>query len=116
MVRAALRAMLQCDEHVGECVGGDARTGAAEHAVCGDRVQLSVRCVDGQLHDVRWRAEGCPATLAVAALAARTWRSLPLPRAESALQAALAAHGGLDPHERHAAALVLRALAAATGT
>ncbi len=115
MVAPALRELLQCSDLVGECTGLDVCTGRAEHGVCGDVVQLSVRCRADELLEVRWRAQGCPATLAVAALAARTWTLLPLAQAATALQAALDGHGGLAVHERHAAALVLRALAAATG-
>ena len=115
MVTPALRELLQCSDLVGECAGPDARTGSAEHGVCGDLVQLSVRCAAGQLLEVRWRAQGCPATLATAALAARTWTGAPIAGAEAALLTAIHAHGGLAMHERHAAALVLRALAAAVG-
>ena len=113
MVSPALRELMQRGELVGVCDGPEVRTGSAEHGVCGDQVQLSVRCRDGRLLEVRWLAQGCPATLAIAALAARTWTDLPHSEATDALSAAIAGHGGLAAHERHAAALVLRALAAA---
>ena len=115
MVAPALRALLQNAEHAGVHEGAEARLGTAEHAVCGDVVQLSVRADGTRVLDVRWRAQGCPATVAVAALAAKTWRDVGLADAGAALHAALGAHGGLAAHERHAEALVLRALSAAVG-
>lgn len=115
MVGAALRQLLGRHERVGECVGAGARHGVAEHPVCGDQVQLSVRVDGGRLCDVRWRAAGCPASMAVAALAAEVLVDVAIGDAASALRAAVVARGGLETAERHAEALVLRALAQATG-
>lgn len=112
MVGPRLREVLQRADGVGECEGPDVVTGAAEHPVCGDRVQLSVQRRDGRVLQLRWRAEGCPATLAVAALAAQVLVDVPAAEVATRLRAAIAAHGGLQAHERHAEAMVLRALAA----
>lgn len=115
MVAAALRLLLGRNERVGECAGAGVRSGVAEHPVCGDQVQLSVRLEAGRLLDVRWRAAGCPASMAVAALAADVLVGVAIGDAASTLRTAVAAHGGLAAAERHAEALVLRALAQATG-
>ena len=85
----------------------------AEHAICGDRLQLSVRKEDGTIRAVRWRAAGCPASMAVAALCAKVLVDVPVAAAATALRSAIAAHGGLAAHERHAEGMALRALAAA---
>jgi NifU-like protein involved in Fe-S cluster formation len=115
VVGERLRAVLQRGLLVGDCVGADARSGSAEHPVCGDQVQLSLRLVDGRIGELRWRAAGCPASMAVAALAAQELTGVAPGAAAGALRAAIAAHGGLAAHERHAEAMVLRALAQACG-
>ena len=115
MVGPRLRELLQRADGVGECVGPDVVTGAAEHPVCGDRVVMSVRRREGLVLQVRWRAEGCPATLAIAELATRVLVDVPAADVEPRLRGAIAAHGGLAGHERHAEAMVLRALAATEG-
>ena len=66
MVGAGLRALLLRGEGVGELEGG--ALGCAEHPVCGDRMELSVRVQGGRVQAVRWRASGCPASMAMAAL------------------------------------------------
>jgi NifU-like protein involved in Fe-S cluster formation len=116
MVGQLLRDVLLRGDGVGECAGPGASSGAAEHPVCGDHVQLSVRVDGGAIVDARWRAAGCPASMAVAALAAQALPGARVDGAPAALRAAIAAHGGLDATERHAEALVLRALAAALGS
>jgi nitrogen fixation NifU-like protein len=116
MVTPALRDVLVRGEGAGECTGAGARAGSASHPVCGDEVQLSVR-VDGRvIAAARWRASGCPASMAVAALAAQVLPGVDVADAPAVLRAAIAAHGGLAATERHAEALALRALAEATGT
>jgi NifU-like protein involved in Fe-S cluster formation len=113
MVSAPLKQVLLAAEGAGELEGADVQRGAAEHPVCGDRVELSLRTAAGRVVELRWRATGCPAAMAVAALAAKALAGTTAAAARSTLQAAIAAHGGLAPHERHAEALVARALAAA---
>jgi NifU-like protein involved in Fe-S cluster formation len=116
MVTAALRELLERGDGAGECDGAGAASGRAQHPVCGDDVQLSVRVAGARIAELRWRASGCPASMAVAALAAKALPGVAVQDAAHALRAAIAAHGGLAATERHAEALVLRALAAATGT
>jgi NifU-like protein involved in Fe-S cluster formation len=114
MVAAALREVLLRGEGAGDCTGAGARAGTAEHAVCGDEVRLHVRVQDATIAELRWRAAGCPASMAVAALAAKVLPGVAVATAPARLRDAIAAHGGLAAAERHAEALVLRALAAAT--
>jgi NifU-like protein involved in Fe-S cluster formation len=74
-----------------------------------------VRQEHGTIRAVRWRAAGCPASMAVAALCAKVLVDVPVATAAAVLRSAIAAHGGLAAHERHAEGLALRALAAAVG-
>lgn len=114
MVSERLRAVMLRAAGAGELLGDGVRRGLAEHPVCGDRVQLTLRIAGGRIEDLRWQANGCPAAMAVAALAADTLAGAPLADVAARLRQALADHGGLAAHERHAEGLVLRALAAAT--
>jgi NifU-like protein involved in Fe-S cluster formation len=115
MVGVRLREVLVAGELAGECSGPDVSNGAAEHPVCGDQVQLSLRRSGDVIVEARWRAAGCPASVAVAALAARVLAGVPVAEAAAVLRAAIVAHGGLAAHEGHAEAMALRALAAAIG-
>jgi NifU-like protein involved in Fe-S cluster formation len=125
MVSEQLRQVALRSEGVGEFVGASTGSGSAEHPSCGDRVELSVQFSAppdhspvgprARLAGVRWRASGCPATMAVAALAAKALVDVAVGDAADVLRRAIAAHGGLAAHERHAEAIVLRALAAASG-
>ncbi len=113
MVGSRLRELMLAAEGAGELDGDAVRRGNAEHPVCGDRVQLSVRFEGDAIADLRWLATGCPASMAVAALAARTLVGQAESTWPDALRAAIEAYGGLTATERHAEGLVLRALAAA---
>jgi NifU-like protein involved in Fe-S cluster formation len=121
MVGESLRQLLVRGEGVGAFVGAGARSGRAEHPVCGDQVELSLQVTAGpagasdRITALRWRASGCPATLAICALAHHVLADVPCADAASVLRRAILAHGGLAAHERHAEAMVLRALAAAGG-
>jgi NifU-like protein involved in Fe-S cluster formation len=87
--------------------------GGATHPACGDEVEVDVRVVDGRIRELRWRAQACPASTAVAALAAEVLHDVPAADAVAHFEQAAAAVGGLAGHERHAIGLVGRALAAA---
>ena len=115
MVNARLREVLLRATGLGGLAAADARIGRAAHPVCGDEVELSVRLDGSTLAAVGWRAHACPATVAVATLAAEVLPGTSTDAAAEALRGALAAHGGLERHERHAEAIVLKALAAAIG-
>ncbi len=113
MVSARLRQLLLAAEGSGELAGDCVQRGVAEHPVCGDRVELSLRTRDGRIDELKWRASGCPAAMALSALAAKALVGAPVAAATETLHAAIVAHGGLAAHERHAEALLGRALAAA---
>jgi NifU-like protein involved in Fe-S cluster formation len=115
MVAGALRAVMQAAPGAGELAGGDARHGNAEHPVCGDRVEVSVRVAGPQLAALAWRASGCPASVAVAAAAHGALVGRPVADAEALLRRRLADLGDLAPHERHAEQMFLRAFRAAVG-
>jgi NifU-like protein involved in Fe-S cluster formation len=89
--------------------------GRATHPVCGDEVVLHVRAEGGRAVSIGWQARACPAATATAALAAQVLVGSDAATAQAVLRRALAAHGGLAAHERHAEGLVLRAFAAALG-
>lgn len=115
MVSDGLREVLERGDGVGELRGDDAASGFAEHAVCGDQVQMSVRATGGRLHEVRWRASGCPASMAIAALAAEVLRDVAVADVDVVLRDAIRTRGGLERHEHHAEKIVLRALHEALG-
>jgi NifU-like protein involved in Fe-S cluster formation len=115
MVAPRLHEVLVRGEGAGACAGEGVRSAGATHPVCGDHVELSVRRSGAMILEVRWRAAGCPAAMAVAALAAKVLKDVAVVAAAEVLRQAVAAHGGLAAHERHAEAIVLRALAEAAG-
>jgi len=116
MVGSRLRELMLEAAGAGELEGEAVCQGSAEHPVCGDQVQISVRFDGDTIADLRWLASGCPAAVAVAALAARALVGSAEPQWAESLRVAIVAHGGLAAHERHAEGLVLRALAAAHGS
>lgn len=116
MVSDGLREVLERGDGVGELHGENAASGFAEHAICGDQVQMSVRATGGQLHEVRWRASGCPASMAIAALAAEVLRGVAIADVDAVLHEAITTRGGLKRHEHHAERMVLRALHEALGS
>ena len=90
--------------------GGTILTGSAEHPVCGDVVEVDVQLHGDAVRRLAWRAQGCPATMAVAAAAHGALVGQPLPRAADLLRQRLHALGGLGRAEQHALALFLDAL------
>jgi len=115
MVSAALRTVMLAAEGAGELQGAGVLHGAAEHPVCGDQVELSVRIAGGCIAELAWRARGCPASMAVPAVAVAVLRGAPVGEVALRLRAELARLGDLAAAERHAERLFLRAFAAATG-
>lgn len=90
--------------------GEEVLTGRAEHPVCGDLIEVDLRVADGLITDLAWRAEGCPATMAVAAAARRALQGHPLVGAGARLRRRVQDLGGLAKTEQHAIALFERAL------
>ncbi len=89
--------------------------GRAEHPVCGDVVDLQVRLQGDRVEDLAWRARGCPACMAVTATAWQALRGGSVDEASRRLRDRVAELGGLQPFERHAERLVLRAFGQAVG-
>jgi len=117
-MKAALREVMVLGEGAGELVGDDVHSGAAEHPVCGDVIEVDCRVAQGRILELAWRAQGCPATMAVAASASRALLGRRPQDAPGLLSQRLQQLGGLDPEELHAERLFLLALsrAAADGT
>jgi nitrogen fixation NifU-like protein len=113
MVGPGLRELLLRGAGVGEFADG--ARGYAEHPVCGDRMELSVRVEDGLVRGVRWRASGCPASMALAALCSEVLVDVRVDAAPQAVLDGVAARGGLSRHEHHAQKMALAALAEALG-
>jgi NifU-like protein involved in Fe-S cluster formation len=104
VVGAALRPLIQVPTGMGELSGPDVRSARAENAACGDRLELFVRCAGDRVEEVRYRATACPATVAVAELATRSWPGQRwVPDALRTLVRAEAERlGGLSRTEQHA--------------
>jgi NifU-like protein involved in Fe-S cluster formation len=113
MVSDRLRQVMLRAAGQGELAGPWVQKGRAEHPVCGDLIELSLHMESGRIDELRWLANGCPAAMAVTALAGEVLPGTELAAASATLRAALQAHGGLAAHERHAEGLLLRALAQA---
>ena len=109
-MKDALRQVMLAADGAGELATVPVATGSAEHPVCGDLLELDFELQDGFVRDLAWRAEGCPATVAVAAAARDALRGEKFERAEEVMRRRLAELGGLDDGETHALALFLRAL------
>ena len=110
MVGPRLRELARRAEGAQRLDGADVQHGRAEHPVCGDLVELSWREADGRILELGWRANGCPAAVAVAAATAQCLVGAPRAEAATRLRAYLGGLGGLATHERHAERLVLEAL------
>lgn len=113
MVAPQLRALATAAVGAGALTGADFGTGRGEHPVCGDEVEVDVRVAGGRIAALAWRARGCPATYAVAALGAEVLTGCPVGDLAARLRAGLAQRGDLGAAERHAEAMFSRALAAA---
>ena len=115
MVSDALRQVMLAAKGCGELDSGEICTGRAEHPVCGDVVALQVRLEGDRVADLAWRASGCPACMAVTATAWQALRGGSVDEASRRLRDRIVELGGLQPFERHAERLVLRAFGQAVG-
>ena len=111
MVSEALRQVMLIAAGSGQLSGADVVTGAAEHPICGDVVEFDCRVQNGVFVEVAWRAEGCPATMAVAAVAPQALVGHPVGEAARRLRSHIDDLGGLASTEGHALAMSLRAVA-----
>lgn len=111
MVSEALRQVMLAAAGAGRLTGVDLVVAAAEHPVCGDLLEFDCRLDDGVVLECAWRAEGCPATMAVAAALPQALVGHPIGEAGARLRRLIADLGGLAATESHALAMALRALA-----
>lgn len=90
-----------------------ALTVRVENPVCGDLLQLSVRIEGDRITEARFKASGCPPSIACASVAAEWLEGRTLPEASrlngTEIEEAL---GGLPAASRHAVALALDAVRA----
>jgi nitrogen fixation NifU-like protein len=88
-----------------------ARTVRVENPGCGDVLQLSLRLENGFIREARFKAQGCPPTIACGSALAEWLQGRTCQEARSmdpdGLEQML---GGLPPASRHAAALAVEAL------
>lgn len=113
----ALREAIREGDGVGrlepDAVGMPVGTGRGAHPVCGDEIEVDVRLADGRVADLAFRARGCPATLAVAAVLRRALHGSDPRLAPERLGRCLQSLGGLARHERHAERIALEAFGGA---
>lgn len=90
----------------------DANAVAEEiNPVCGDRLRLSLRVVDGSIEVARFLAYGCPPTLACGSVLTEMIQGKSVEEARQLTRADLLnALGGLPSHKQHAAALAVETL------
>ena len=109
MVTDALRQMMLAADGAGNLVGEGVVTGCSEHPVCGDLVELDLRVVNGVIVDFAWRAQGCPAVMAVVAAAQGSLHGRPVEGALLRLRQRVQDLGGLAKTEQHALRIFERA-------
>jgi nitrogen fixation protein NifU and related proteins len=79
--------------------------------VCGDRLRLSLRIVDGRVEAVRFLAYGCPPTLVSGSALAAAIEGLTIEQAMAFTKKDLLDQiGGLPSRKQHAAALAIETL------
>ena len=91
----------------------DDATCAAEETnpVCGDRLRLSLRVIDGRIEAARFLAYGCPPTLACGSALAEMLEGILVEEAMKLTRKNIIdALGGLSAQKRHAAALAVETL------
>lgn len=99
--------------NAGEVVGADADA-EQTNPVCGDRLRLTLRVVDGIIEEARFLAYGCPPTLACgSALTTLITGKSTGEAAELTRRELTDALGGLPKRKGHAAALAIETLHAA---
>lgn len=88
--------------------------GEVTNQVCLDRVRLSIRVSDGIVAEARFKANGCPPTIAAASVMTELIIGRPLSRAESLNRSDITtALGRLPAAKVHCAMLAIEALQAA---
>ena len=93
----------------------DANAVAEEtNPVCGDRLRLNLRILDGRIEAARFLAYGCPPTLASGSVLAEMLEGMTVEEALKLTRMEIVnALGGLPARKQHAAALAIETLRAA---
>lgn len=96
----------------------DPTTTAEEtNPVCGDRLRLSLRIIDGRIEAARFLAYGCPPTLACGSALAEMLEGMSLEEARTLTKEQIVnGVGGLPSRKHHAAALAINTLRTALET
>jgi NifU-like protein involved in Fe-S cluster formation len=90
----------------------DPTTTAEEtNPVCGDRLRLSLRVIDGRIEAARFLGYGCPPTLACGSVLAEMLEGMSLEEARALTKEQIVnGVGGLPSRKHHAAALAIDTL------
>ncbi len=93
----------------------DPTTTAEEtNPVCGDRLRLSLRVIEGRIEAARFLAYGCPPTLACGSALAEMIEGRSIEAAQALTKDQIVnAVGGLPSRKHHAAALAIETLRSA---
>jgi len=79
--------------------------------VCGDRMRVMIRVIDGRIAEVRWQTRGCPPAIATSSFASELVRGWTLEEVEALTREQLAEGiGGLPPDKIHCSVLAADAL------
>lgn len=103
----------QNPRNAGDLTDADA-TVELENPVCGDVIRLSLKMLEGQIADIRFKAKGCVPAIACASALTEMVRGKAAEQARRiTLEELSEAVGGLPQASRHAVQLALNALASA---
>jgi len=79
--------------------------------VCGDRMRVMIRVIDGRIAEVRWQTRGCPPAIATSSFASELVRGWTLEEVEALTREQIAEGiGGLPPDKIHCSVLAADAL------
>lgn len=89
-------------------------TAEETNPVCGDRLRLSLRVIDGRIEAARFLAYGCPPTLACGSALADMLEGMLIEEARALTKEQIVkVVGGLPSRKHHAAALAIETLQSA---
>jgi NifU-like protein involved in Fe-S cluster formation len=110
---ATLQDHLAQPRNAGELADANAVAELA-NPVCGDRLRLSLRVLNGRIIAARFLAYGCPPTIACGSVLTEIITGMTIDQAAALTRQDLAqALGGLPARKNHAAALAIETLHAA---
>jgi nitrogen fixation NifU-like protein len=85
--------------------------GFMTNPVCGDTLLLMLRIVDGRIEDVRWKSDGCAASIAASSMVSELVRGKSVDEAASITrESVVEALGGLPLSKLHASVLAADAV------